>query len=166
MQIIYKYLNLPIGRILLLSDGVVLTGLFFSEQKYLPIMKVDYYKQQDLAIFDQTYSQLTEYLNGDRQKFTIDYCLNGNDFQKKIWSKIADLSYSQVISYKDLANLVAMPKAVRAVANTVARNPLSIIIACHRIIASNGKLTGYAGGLAIKKKLLELERGNIDFPKI
>jgi methylated-DNA-[protein]-cysteine S-methyltransferase len=97
-----------------------------------------------------------------RKEFTVSYRFTGTNFQEKVWSTISTIPYARVMSYKDIANLIFTPKFVRVVAHTVARNTLSIIVPCHRVIGTNGRLTGYAGGFELKKKLLELEEGYKD----
>ncbi|MCC8417407.1 MAG: methylated-DNA--[protein]-cysteine S-methyltransferase [Rickettsia endosymbiont of Bryobia graminum] len=153
----YKYIDSPISKILLTSDENVLTGLYFAGQKHIPLINDQTYQAKDLDIFNQTNLELTEYFAGSRIKFTIPYHFTGTDFQKKIWSIISDIPYGGTISYQDVANTAKNPQAVRAAANAVGRNKLSIIVPCHRIIGSNSSLTGYAGGLHLKQKLLSLE---------
>ncbi len=144
---------------LLIADNNFLTGLYFVGQEHMPILSSDYHEQQNSNIFNQTYQELIEYINGARREFTIAYRFTGTNFQEKVWLAISTIPYGRVISYKNIADLIFVPRAVRAVANAVARNALSIIVPCHRVIGTDGKLTGYAGGLEIKKKLLELEKG-------
>ncbi|WP_341761724.1 methylated-DNA--[protein]-cysteine S-methyltransferase [Candidatus Tisiphia endosymbiont of Thecophora atra] len=169
MTKIYRYIDLPIAliysndlNILLVSDGDFLTGLYFVGQKHMPILDSSYHEQQNCSIFDQTYQELTEYINGTRKEFTVPYRFTGTNFQEKVWSTISAIPYARVMSYKDIANLIFASKSVRVVANTVARNTLSIIVPCHRVIGTDGRLTGYAGGLELKKKLLELEESYKD----
>jgi methylated-DNA-[protein]-cysteine S-methyltransferase len=159
-KIIYQYITLPIAKMLLTSDRAVLTGLFFVGQKHAIIPNIKNYEQGDLNIFNQTYLELTEYLNKTRKEFTIAYNFLGSDFQKKVWSTLCSIPYGQVLSYKAIANLISAPNAYRAVANAIGRNNLSIIVPCHRVIGSNAKLTGYAAGLDLKQQLLNLEGYN------
>ncbi|WP_341764145.1 methylated-DNA--[protein]-cysteine S-methyltransferase [Candidatus Tisiphia endosymbiont of Beris chalybata] len=156
-KIIYQYINLPIGTMLLTSDGTALTGLYFEGQKHAAIPNIQDYEQKSLNIFNEAYTELTEYLNGKRQVFTIAYNFIGTDFQQKVWSTLCNIPYGQVLSYKAVANLVSAPNSFRAVANAIARNRLSIIVPCHRVIGSNSRLTGYAAGLELKRILLHLE---------
>lgn len=165
-KIIYQYIDLPIARILLTSDGDALTGLYFAEQKQALVLQQkslnnEDYEQQDLNIFHKTYIQLTEYLNGNLKEFTIAYSLIGTDFQKKVWSRLCNIPYGQLVSYQQIANLISAPTSTRAVANAIATNRLSIIVPCHRVIGSNSKLTGYAGGLEMKQRLLKLENPSV-----
>ena len=103
--------------------------------------------------------QLDEYFCGKRTKFDIPMALVGTDFQKIVWESLLAIPYGKTISYKEQARSIDRPKAVRAVASANALNPVAIIVPCHRVIGSSGKLTGYAGGLAAKRFLLDLESG-------
>jgi methylated-DNA-[protein]-cysteine S-methyltransferase len=102
--------------------------------------------------------QLDEYFRGSRRKFSIRLGLQGTAFQKRVWGELLKVSYGQTASYRDIAKAAGRPKAVRAVGNTNRLNPVSIIVPCHRIIGSDGKLVGYGGGLWRKEWLLEHER--------
>ncbi len=162
-KIIYQYLDLPIAKILLTSEEnslTALSSLYFVGQKHEVIPNSQYYEQQDLNIFHKTSLELTQYLNGKRKEFTINYNLKGTDFQKKVWAQLCNIPYGQVCSYQKIAELIGSPTATRAVANAIATNRLSIIVPCHRVIGSNSKLTGYAGGLELKQQLLQLENVN------
>lgn len=105
----------------------------------------------------ETARQLDEYFTGKRQVFDIPLLFAGTDFQKKVWNKLLEISYGKTISYGEMAEQLGMPKAVRAVANANRANAISIIVPCHRVIGSNNKLVGYAGGLEAKKTLLNIE---------
>ncbi len=102
-------------------------------------------------------SELENYFSGSLKKFTVPLNPNGTDFQKKVWEAVSVIPYGQVVSYAKLSDSLHQPEAIRAVANSNARNPLLILVPCHRVIGSNGDLTGYAGGLTRKKLLLERE---------
>ncbi len=108
-------------------------------------------------IIEKTKIQLQEYFNQKRKIFDLDLELVGTDFQKKVWQNLQEIPFGKTFSYLDLSNKMQQPKAIRAVASANGANAISIIIPCHRIIGSNGKLVGYAGGLQAKKKLLQLE---------
>ena len=103
------------------------------------------------------FSQLEEYFAGTRKKFDVPLDLEGTDFQKKVWEELKKIPYGKTISYKTLAEKLGDVKSIRAVGKANGQNPIAIIIPCHRVIGSNGSLTGYAGGLDIKEKLLHLE---------
>lgn len=102
-------------------------------------------------------TELDEYFSGKRKAFTIKLLPVGTDFQKKVWQALTDIDYGTVISYKQLSEKLLAPSSVRAVANAVGANPISVFLPCHRVLGSNGSLTGYAGGLEAKKYLLEKE---------
>ncbi len=113
---------------------------------------------EENLIIKQCKEQLDEYFEGERKEFRIKYIYSGTKFQERVWKELLNVGYGTTISYKELSKRVGNPKAVRAVANAVGKNKIGIIIPCHRIIGSNGTLTGYAGGLENKKYLLEIEK--------
>ncbi|AGH81463.1 methylated-DNA--protein-cysteine methyltransferase [Psychromonas sp. CNPT3] len=115
--------------------------------------------EQDNILLRETRSQLDEYLCGMRQQFDLPFVMVGTDFQKSVWHALAKVKYGQTSSYLQLAKDIGNEKAVRAVANANGANAMALIIPCHRIIGSNGTLTGYAGGLPLKARLLKLEQG-------
>ncbi len=108
----------------------------------------------------RAYEQLTEYFDGKRKNFDLPYKLNGTEFQKKVWSALCDIPYGQTRSYKDIAIAVGNEKASRAVGMANNKNPITVIVPCHRVIGASGKLVGYAGGLSMKEFLLEMEELN------
>lgn len=114
--------------------------------------------QQSDEIIETAIKQLKEYLRGKRTKFDIPIIAIGTGFQRRVWNTLKQIPYGETASYLQIAKKINKPKAVRAVANANGANAISIIIPCHRIIGNNGKLVGYGGGLAVKKKLLELEK--------
>ncbi len=118
----------------------------------------DFGTKTDLT--DKAYSQLIEYFNGKRKTFDLPYKLNGTDFQKKVWSALCDIPYGETRSYKDIAIAVGNPKASRAIGMANNKNPITVIVPCHRVIGASGKLVGYAGGLAMKEFLLKMECGH------
>ncbi len=119
------------------------------------------YVEQGDQVIDQTVSQLEEYFAGTRQMFTVDLCLVGTEFQQQVWQQLINIEYGQTATYAELATQLGNLKAIRAVAAANGANGISILVPCHRIIGSDGKLVGYAGGLPAKKKLLELESHTI-----
>ncbi len=109
-------------------------------------------------VLQDAYDQLDEYFQGKRKDFNLKLNIDGTDFQKKVWRALSDIPYGKVVSYKDIAIAVGNEKAVRAVGNSNNKNKIAIVIPCHRVIGSNGKLVGYAGGLHFKEWLLEHEK--------
>jgi len=116
------------------------------------------YTEKNTALLDQTRLQLNEYFEYKRKKFDLPFKLIGTEFQKKVWHGLTKIPYGQTSHYLELASTLSNAKAVRAVANANGANALSILIPCHRVIGRNGNLAGYAGGVATKKKLLDLEQ--------
>ena len=115
------------------------------------------YKETTSDVLSETVRQLDGYFAGKRRNFTIPLLFVGTDFQKKVWNKLLEIPYGKTVSYGELARMIGMPKAVRAVANANGANAISILAPCHRVIGSDHSLTGYGGGLAAKKLLLDLE---------
>ncbi len=110
------------------------------------------------ALSDAAHAQVSEYFSGKRKHFDVPYKLTGTDFQKKVWQALCDIPYGETRSYKDIAVAVGNAKACRAVGLANNKNPISIIVPCHRVIGASGKLVGYAGGLEMKEFLLTMER--------
>lgn len=105
----------------------------------------------------QVEKELDEYFSGQRTEFDVPIYLVGTEFQMEVWEKLVDIPYGRTISYSELAKIIGRPRSVRAVANAVGANPISIIVPCHRVVGRDGSLTGYAGGLPAKQTLLALE---------
>ncbi len=112
------------------------------------------------AFTDKVYSQLVEYFEGKRKVFDFNYEMHGTDFQKKVWKALIEIPYGETRSYKDIAISIGNDKASRAVGLANNKNPLIVLVPCHRVIGKNGKLVGYAGGLDMKSYLLEMESAN------
>ncbi|QSZ41828.1 methylated-DNA--[protein]-cysteine S-methyltransferase [Sulfurimonas aquatica] len=120
-------------------------------------LDADYVESED-AVLKQTAKELNEYFEGKRKNFDVPLVMVGSEFQKSVWEALLKIPYSETSTYKDQAKSIGNEKAVRAVANANGANAISIIIPCHRIIGSDGSLTGYAGGLELKQRLLEIEK--------
>ncbi|MDF1883092.1 methylated-DNA--[protein]-cysteine S-methyltransferase [Sulfurimonas sp. SAG-AH-194-C21] len=116
------------------------------------------YILKDDALLVQTKEQLLEYFTGKRHEFSLPLLTLGSEFQKSVWNALCEIPYGETRTYLELSKAIGNEKAVRAVANANGANAISILIPCHRVIGTNGKLTGYAGGLEVKQKLLELEK--------
>ena len=144
----------PIGRLTLVASSKGLQQVIFGAKK-LPAAKSVSIKASDHLT--QTERQLREYFAGKRKKFSIKLDISGTDFQESVWYALNKISYGKTVSYAQQAKLVRKPKAFRAVGSANGKNPVAIILPCHRVIASNGTLGGYGGGLSIKRKLLALE---------
>ena len=114
--------------------------------------------EQETALIKEAYQQLSEYLKGERQMFDLPLNPRGTDFQKRVWQALCDIPYGETRSYKQIAEAIGNPKAVRAVGMANNRNPITIVVPCHRVIGADGKLVGYGGGLEMKEFLLRLEK--------
>lgn len=115
------------------------------------------FREGSTALIDRAISELDEYFAGRRLTFDIPLIMTGSAFQKRVWSNLLEIPYGSVISYSDLANRISQPNAVRAVANAIGANILSIFIQCHRVVGKDNSLTGYRGGLDVKRSLLQIE---------
>ena len=109
---------------------------------------------------DEAFRQITEYLSGKRQKFDLPLKITGSDFQKKVYSALLGIPYGKTASYGEIAAKTGNPKAARAVGGACNKNPILLAVPCHRVVGASGSLTGFAAGIEIKKKLLELEKSN------
>lgn len=148
----------PLGDLRLVASAQGLAGVYFPEHKHLQWQKAWQHKPQD-AVLLRAKVQLQEYFAGLRTEFDLPLDLSqGTAFQQEVWHALLSIPYAQTCSYAALAKKIDRPKAVRALGAANGRNPLSIIVPCHRVIAANGDLQGYAGGLPNKAYLLELER--------
>ena len=146
----------PLGQLLLLSDGSALTGLYMSSPKGTPT--IDPAWVRDDQPFGEVVDQLRRYFAGTLQEFDVALAARGTPFQTQVWKALREIPYGQTCSYRDIAERIGSPKAVRAVGLANGRNPISIIVPCHRVVGANGSLTGYGGGLDNKRLLLDLER--------
>ncbi|WP_085536956.1 methylated-DNA--[protein]-cysteine S-methyltransferase [Massilibacteroides vaginae] len=133
-----------------------------EEDKYITRVSFqkpdDSYKEQETPLIRETARQIDEYLDGERTEFTLPLNPQGTPYQKSVWNALQRVYFGETRTYKQIAEAIGNPQSCRAVGLANNKNPIAIIIPCHRIIGSNGKLTGYAGGLEIKEKLLLLER--------
>lgn len=146
----------PLGPLLLAADGEALAGAWFAGQKHFP--DTQHWRQDDCqGVLKLAAEQLNEYFAGTRQQFSLPLAPAGTAFQQQVWQALRTIAYGQTLSYGQLAQAIGRPSAVRAVAAANGRNPLSVIVPCHRVIGANGQLTGYAGGLERKQALLHLE---------
>lgn len=144
-------INSPIGKLEIHGNESGILNIQFSDSKEIAVSKTIPSELKAVV------TQLKEYFNGERTEFTIKLSPKGTDFQKKVWNELLKIPYGKTVSYQQIANQLENPKVIRAAASANGKNPIPIIIPCHRVIGSDGSLTGYAGGLQRKKLLLELE---------
>jgi methylated-DNA-[protein]-cysteine S-methyltransferase len=155
----HAVIDSPLGELTLVAEDDALTGLYFRHHWYRPVdgtlgERVDAGSDELLA---KAQTQLTDYLAGRRHGFNLSTRVNGDEAQQRIWHLLSTIPYGETITYGELAAEVAGGTTAREVGQSVGRNPLSIIVPCHRVVGRNGQLTGYAGGLTRKQFLLELE---------
>ena len=150
-----RHHDTPLGRLTLESDGTSLTAILFPGEESRS--KNEKSCPGNNAVLDEACRQLDLYFLGQLQTFDLPLAPKGTPFQKRIWALLQKIPYGQTSSYGELAKIIGQPTACRAVGAANGRNPLPIVIPCHRVIGSSGKLTGYAGGLPAKQWLLELE---------
>lgn len=154
----------PIGKILLAADETGITGLWFEDQKYFAAGLDKGYEEKEIEVFKTAKRWLDIYFSEKEPGFSVPLHFIGTDFQKEVWEILCKIPYSHTTTYKDIANQIAARRgaehmSAQAVGGAVGHNKISIIVPCHRVVGTNGSLTGYAGGLAKKEKLLILERG-------
>ena len=152
----------PLGGITLAADGEALTGLWFEGQKYYALYLDKEHEEKDLPVFQQTKEWLDIYFSGRNPVFTPPMRFTGSDFQNEVWTILAAIPYGKTRTYGDIAQELARKRGLprmsaQAVGGAVGKNEISIIVPCHRVVGSNGSLTGYAGGIAKKVELLKLE---------
>ena len=151
----YTWFESPVGPLLLAGSRYGLSYVSFSRGQHA--VGVDPGWTEDETEFHDAIRQLREYFAGERKTFSLPLCPEGTDFQRAVWSELRKIPYGETISYKQLACRIGKPKAVRAVGAANGANPIPIIIPCHRVIGHDGSLTGFGGGLPLKKRLLQLE---------
>jgi methylated-DNA-[protein]-cysteine S-methyltransferase len=146
-----------VGPLTLVAVNGVLTGLYMHRQRHRPPEET--FGEPDPAPFTEVASQLRAYFDGRRTDFDLPVVLAGTPFQRRVWAALRDIPYGETITYGQLADRIGQPTAARAVGLANGRNPIGVIVPCHRVVGSTGSLTGYGGGLATKRYLLDFERG-------
>ncbi|MGW0608975.1 methylated-DNA--[protein]-cysteine S-methyltransferase [Streptomyces sp. NPDC002788] len=152
----------PYGPLTLVADDGVLCGLYMTDQRHRPPEET--FGPHDDTPFAETKEQLKAYFAGELTEFTVELRLTGTPFQRMVWDRLRRIPYGETRTYGRLADALGAPNASRAVGLANGRNPVGIIIPCHRVIGANGGLTGYGGGLERKQRLLDFERGAALFP--
>ena len=152
----YQHIDSPVDRLLLAADEHGLRLIEFHTPRH-PMARIADWREGDNVVLQATRMQLEEYFAGTRTGFELTLAPHGTAFQKEVWHALADIAYGRTISYAQLAQRVGKPSAMRAVGAANGRNPLPIVLPCHRVIGADGSLTGFGGGLPTKQFLLELE---------
>ncbi|MFE6779992.1 methylated-DNA--[protein]-cysteine S-methyltransferase [Streptomyces sp. NPDC057702] len=157
---VHTLIDSPCGPLTLVATDGVLSGLYMTNQRHLPALET--FGERDDEPFDEAIEQLTEYFEGRRTDFDdLPVHFAGTPFQQRVWEELRAIPHGVTISYGQLADTLGQPTAARAVGLANGKNPISIIVPCHRVVGSTGSLTGYGGGLARKRQLLDFESGNL-----
>ncbi|WP_328767638.1 methylated-DNA--[protein]-cysteine S-methyltransferase [Streptomyces sp. NBC_00286] len=157
----HTVIDSPYGPLTLVATDSVLSGLYMTDQRHRPPEET--FGAPDDTPFGEAIDQLKAYFAGELKEFDVPMCLDGTPFQRTVWDQLRRIPYGETRSYGELADAIGNPKASRAVGLANGRNPLGIIVPCHRVVGANGSLTGYGGGLDRKKRLLDFERGTALF---
>ncbi|HIT66074.1 MAG TPA: methylated-DNA--[protein]-cysteine S-methyltransferase [Candidatus Merdisoma merdipullorum] len=165
MQYISHYSS-PLGDILLAADSVGLTGLWFEGQKYFALNLDKEHVEKEIPLFAEAKRWLDIYFSGKEPDFSVPLHFTGTEFQNEVWELLLAIPYGQTTTYGELAKRIAGKRGVKhmsaqAVGGAIGHNNISVIVPCHRVVGTNGSLTGYAGGIDKKVKLLELEKADI-----
>ncbi|MDA0148992.1 methylated-DNA--[protein]-cysteine S-methyltransferase [Vibrio sp. LaRot3] len=152
---VYTYLDTPLGRMTLQANQDGLLGAWFTTQTTQPDDLGE--RDDEQPVLQKACVQLSEYFAGIRDQFDLPLAATGTGFQQQVWQALTTIPFGETWSYQQLADAIGNPKAVRAVGLANGKNPISIIVPCHRVIGKSGKLTGYAGGVERKAALLKLE---------
>ncbi|WP_168383797.1 MULTISPECIES: methylated-DNA--[protein]-cysteine S-methyltransferase [Acinetobacter] len=158
MKLAFMYMPSPVGRLKLVATDSALVAVIWDNENPKRVRQAELVEQLDHPILLDAQQQLNEYFQGQRQSFELPLDFEGTEFQKKVWQALLNIPFGETRSYRQIAEQVGSPKAVRAVGAANGQNPISIIAPCHRVIGSGGKLVGFAGGLDNKEILLKLEQ--------
>lgn len=158
MELAFMYMPSPVGRLKLVATDSALVAVIWDNENPKRVRQAELVEQLDHPILLDAQQQLNEYFQGQRQTFELPLDFEGTEFQKKVWQALLNIPFGETRSYRQIAEQVGSPKAVRAVGAANGQNPISIIAPCHRVIGSGGKLVGFAGGLDNKEILLKLEQ--------
>ena len=154
----YQWIESPVGQLKLIANESALVAVLWEADKPNRVLLGDMQHDPNHPILKLTAQQLHEYFHGERKQFDVPLEFYGTDFQKSVWAELLKIPFGETRSYLQIAQSLNNPKAVRAVGAANGKNPISIIAPCHRVIGANGSLTGFAGGLDNKQKLLSLEQ--------
>ena len=155
----FKQIASPVGILMLVAKDEQLTAILWEHERPNRVTLGEMIADDGHSILCITERQLNEYFSGQRTTFDLPLTFQGTPFQQQVWQALLTIPYGETRSYSDIAHQIGNPKAVRAVGAANGRNPISIIAPCHRVIGRSGELTGFAGGIAAKAKLLQLEMG-------
>jgi methylated-DNA-[protein]-cysteine S-methyltransferase len=154
----YCETSTPIGGLLLCGDGNALSGISFQSGLHPAAIPEAWQRTEEP--FRDAIAQLAAYFAGRLRRFDLALAPEGTSFQREVWSALTEIPYGHTVSYSELARRIGRPAATRAVGAANGKNPLPIVVPCHRVIGANGSLTGFGGGISIKRRLLDLEAGS------
>ncbi len=157
MPYVYKTTRTPVGELKLIATDHGLAAILWENDKPKRVPLAPLMEDPTHPILQQTERELGEYFDGKRTCFSVNLAAVGTEFQKRVWQALSEIPFGETRSYGEIARRIGRPSAVRAVGAANGKNPISIIVPCHRVIGASGKLTGFAGGLGIKEQLLNLE---------
>jgi len=153
----YARFETPLGTMIAVADGGKLTGLDFTDAKYAPAIGADWIEDCADRLLRDCAAQVAEFFAGERGRFDLPLAPRGTPFQQRVWREIATVPFGETITYAELAARAGSPGSARAAGAATGRNPIALVVPCHRVVGTDGALTGYAGGLRRKEKLLVLE---------
>jgi methylated-DNA-[protein]-cysteine S-methyltransferase len=154
-KMFFTYYSSPLGEMMIAGDSEAICGVWFCGQKHFP--SSDFIRNDDLTIFGQVRKWLDDYFSGMDPEIDFKLKIEGSEFQLKVWRILQEIPYGETMTYGEIARRISPQMSAQAVGGAVGRNPISIIIPCHRVLGAKGKLTGYAGGIDRKMRLLDLE---------
>jgi methylated-DNA-[protein]-cysteine S-methyltransferase len=154
-----RYIRIPspMGPLFATANGEGIAGIYFEGQRYSPAITDEWIEDRKHPALAECARQLGEYFTGERDRFELPLAPEGTDFQKRVWRQIARIPFGKTLTYAELAAKAGAPGSARAAGAATGRNPHTIVVPCHRVLGTDGSLTGYAGGLERKTRLLELE---------
>jgi methylated-DNA-[protein]-cysteine S-methyltransferase len=161
VNLVFKWIHAPFGRLKLVGGDAGLAAILWDNDNPRRVPLGLAREDADHPMLVEAERQLAEYFEGSRKAFDVKLAASGTPFQQKVWQALLTIPYGETRSYSDMARQIGHPTAIRAVGAANGRNPLSIVAPCHRVVGSSGDLTGFAGGLAVKRYLLDLERADL-----
>ncbi|MGH3491845.1 MAG: methylated-DNA--[protein]-cysteine S-methyltransferase [Sciscionella sp.] len=153
---VHTVMDIPLGRLTLVGAGGALTGMYMEQYRHRP--RVETFGDLDGTPFQEAERQLAAYFRGELRHFDLELSPSGTPFQLRVWQALREIPYGETVSYGELAERLGVPTAARAVGLANGKNPISVIVPCHRVIGADGSLTGYGGGLQRKRYLLDFEQ--------